>query len=71
MITAHDAGQSGQEVLEAGAEQSPWSAAFWLAPHDLLSLPSYTVQDHWWVASTKKTCRRLAQMPISRSHFLN
>jgi hypothetical protein len=43
---------SGQELkqdrnLELELMQKPWrGAAYWLAPHDLLSLLSYRTQDH-------------------------
>jgi hypothetical protein len=34
--------------LEAGADAEAWrGAAYWLTPHDLLSLLSYRSQDHY------------------------
>jgi hypothetical protein len=50
--SVHQQSQSGQELkhkrnLEAGADaEAMEGAAYWLVPHDLLSLLSYRLQDH-------------------------
>ena len=87
-IADHHQRKSGQELtqgrnLEAGAET--WrGAAYWLASHGLLSLFSYTTQDHQprdgpthnglgplTSVIFKKIPSRLVHSPILWRHFLN
>lgn len=51
LILVHPEGKSWQELNMKKWKQKPRrSAAYWIAPHDILSLHSYSTQDHqpWW-----------------------
>lgn len=45
-ITGRGQGRNKGRNLQAGTQEARRSAAYWLAPHSLLSLISYTFQYH-------------------------